>query len=78
MATDTSLTLADAAAQLAASPADVTSALDDAVRRAAQPSANECTLPGPVVQVSFECGGRVVVARRASENSRDWRFEILR
>jgi len=77
MATDTSLTLASAADRLAAAPADVASALDAAVRRAEQPSASQCTLPGPVLQVSFECGGRVLVGRRPSEDGDDWRFEIL-
>ncbi len=61
------LTLPEAAAAIGLDLDVLTAALNDAVSLAETPTANNCTMPGPALQVRFELAGRLVGAIRESD-----------
>lgn len=67
-------TLAQAAAALDLQPAQLERLIADAVEVAETPSADNCVLPGPALEVRIEVAGRLLTARRDSERSHDWRL----
>lgn len=67
-------TLAQAAVALNREPAELERLIADAVHVAETPSANNCVLPGPALEVRIEVAGRLLIARRDSERSDDWRL----
>ena len=67
-------TLAQAAGALDRTPAQLERLIADAVHVAETPSADNCVLPGPALEVRIEVAGRLLTARRDSERSDDWRL----
>ncbi|HJN92936.1 MAG TPA: hypothetical protein QGF05_09470 [Dehalococcoidia bacterium] len=61
-----SLTLSQGAAALGIDVETLTAALNDAVLLAETPTASQCTMPGPALQVRFEAAGCLVGASRES------------
>jgi len=67
-------TLEEAAIALQQDRADLAGLIADAVYIAETPSASNCVLPGPALEVQIRVGGRLLTARRESERASDWRL----
>ena len=70
-------TIDEAALAVGVSVADLVQAVETAAEEAANPSATQCTLPGPILLVRVDLNDHLVLARRDSEEETNWRFELF-
>ena len=70
-------TVSEAALAVGVSAADLAHAVERAAEEAANPSATQCTLPGPILLVRVDLKDHLVLARRDSEEETNWRFELF-
>ncbi len=73
----TALTLDGGAAAIGADLEALRATIAEAVQVAETPTAKQCTMPGPALQVRIELGGRMLVATREQPDSDAWLVELI-